>query len=152
MNRRTILASIAAMLLAVAMLAGGPRCAAVPITWCGTNCYTVDLSMLAGFPNCHPCITTSWGGGSVVWPPAGQPCYTPGTVTVECPATMLPAGTPLDWVNVCGVRLPAMTGQYAVPTACPGCPPLCVRLCLDGNGCLYIKVYPGPCTGVLPCP
>jgi hypothetical protein len=150
-GRRTLLSGLVAVLLAFAAL---PRhVAAQQVTWCNTGCYTVDLTKLAPFPNCHPCIRTSWGAGAVVWPPAGQPCYNPGVIKVECPIPVLPIGTLLDWVDVCGVRLPGVQGQYSVPTACPGCPPLCVRICVDTNGCLYIKVYPGPCpAGPLPCP
>jgi hypothetical protein len=126
--------------------------AQTPIQQCASGCYTVDLAQLTGpFPNCNLCIETVWVNGTI-WSAPQPRCYIPGDSVMECP--LVPPGTGLSNVIVCGTALPGITGQYDVQ--CPGCPqPLCVVLCLDANGCLFIKVYPGPCpppSTPLPCP
>lgn len=159
MKRRTLRSLLAIALLAiVAGFIASSRSASAqgPIFWCGVGCYTIDATQLANFPNCLLCIRTSWNNGGVVWPAPGAACsYFGGGLYKECPVPVQPVGSPLDWVEICGNILPAVDGQYTIPAnpICPGCPPLCVRLCMDAIGCLVIKIYPGPCPGpILPCP
>jgi len=153
MKRRTLLALLATLSIAIIGMFGGATNASaqIPVRQCQTRCYTVDLTRLQGLPDvCWPiCIQTQWANG-VTWPAAGVPCYPKPDIYRECPP--VPVGTPLNRIIVCGVSLPGVTGQYTVQ--CPGCPiPFCVVVCLDANGCLYIKLYQGPCPGTpLPCP
>jgi len=118
------------------------------ITACQTSSYTVDLTPLAG-RQCFPFkFYTSWNGGSVIWTSFGG-FYMSAGIFVESPPVAV--GTPLDYINVFGVSIPPVyPQQVTINTACG---PVCVRVCLDANRCLYIKVYPGPCPGpLLPCP
>ncbi len=150
MQRRTFLSRLAMLALAIVTIAlslGAATASAQPIVACGGP-YRVDLT---GLPNplCYPlAITTSWGGGAVTWPPVGFPGYPgPGIFVEPVPA---PPGMPLDFINVAGTILPPFPQQVNVPSPCG---PLCVIICRDAAGCLYIKVYKGPCVfPPLPCP
>jgi hypothetical protein len=154
MNRKTLLTLIATLSMAFITIIAGTKDASaqIPVQMCESGCYTVDLTPLRGFPpDCRPCIQTLWANG-VIWPVVDPPCYMPGDSIVECPRGVAP-GTPLQRIIVCnGISIPGITGYYTVQ--CPGCPLLCVVVCLDKRGCLYIKVYPGPCTDqiAMPCP
>jgi hypothetical protein len=152
MKRRTFLSRIAMLAFAfVVMLltfGASSNTASAQFTACGLGpTYTVDLTPLGGLA-CFPFkVKTSWGGGAVTWPPTG-PYPGPGIWPENPP--VLP-GTALDFVDVEGTLIPPFPGQTTVPTPCG---PVCVTLCKNpANGCLVIKVYPGPCPPVpLPCP
>lgn len=150
MNRRTFVSRMALLALALVTivlgLVAGSGSASAQIVACPAGTYRVDTRPL-GPGACYPLsIRTSWGGAPVIWPAA--PYGGPG-VYPEAPP--VPGGTPLNWVNVCGVVLPPAPGQYLVN--CPNGCVICVRICLDLMGCLVIKVYPGPLCGMpQPCP
>lgn len=153
MQRRTFLSKLAMMAIAIVTMAitfgaATDRATAQMVTACGSGTYTVDLSALPN-PACYPfIIKTSWGGGAIGWPPTG-PYPGPG-VYVEAPPT--PPGMPLDFISVFGVNLPPGPVPYQKTINTP-CGPVCVRVCLNAAGCLYIRVYPGPCPAApLPCP
>jgi hypothetical protein len=151
MNRRTFLAALTTLVVAMTTVMGSSRAiSAQQIFSCASGCYIVDLTNVP--TTCLPlCIYTSWGGGAVTWPLTASPCYTASGIYTECPVPPLAAGTPLDWVSVCGAPfIPGVYGQTSVN--CGSCQ-LCVVLCTNSALCPTIKVYPGPCPSApLPCP
>jgi hypothetical protein len=149
MKRRTLFALIAALSMAILGIITGSKSASAqpPIVQCPGGCYTIDLSLVQ--PDCWPCVQTVWANG-VIWPPTVPPRYHGGNIYTECPP--VPPGTPLQNIIICRQALPPVPGQYTI--ICDECPlPLCVVICTDAQGCLYIKFYPGPCPpNPLPCP
>ena len=160
MNGRTLLSSLISLLLLVAVASANPSLpssgSASPrfneqqVRWCASGCYNVEIDASL---SCTVCITTLWNG-AVTWPSPAMSCYSPGSTAVECPMPVQPFGSPLTSVTVCGMALPGLQGQYTIPAGvCPGCPALCVRLCVGFSGCLTIRVSPAPCpVAPPPCP
>jgi len=149
MQRRTFLSWLAGVMAMVAVMMGS-EVASAQITQCATGCYQVNLARLGVVsPNCFPIkVITSWNGGTVVWPSTSFIGYPGAAVYTECPT--VPVGAVLDWIEVCGTIVPAVPGQQTV--TCGNCR-ICITICLDGSGCLYIQAFPGPCPQTpLPCP
>ncbi len=149
MQRRTFLSRLMMLALAIVTIAlsCGAGTASAQIAACGGP-YRVDLT---AFPVtwCFPLpISTSWGNGTVTWPPVGFPGYPGPGVFIEAPPT--PIGMPLDFVSVAGTILAPVPQQTTVITPCG---PVCVRICVNAAACLVIRVYPGACPAApLPCP
>ncbi len=148
-QRRTFLSWLAIAIATIAIMMGS-GVASAQITQCASGCYRVDLSRLGVLsPNCFPLrVITSWNGGTVVWPSASFIGYPGAAIYTECPP--VPVGAVLDWIEVCGKVIPAVPGQQTV--RCGNCT-ICINVCLDSDGCLYIQASPGPCPQtLLPCP
>ena len=154
MHHRTVRARLtmiatALVVMIIALVASTRRAGAQPpYSACTNGTYTVDLSAFTG-PTCYPLsVSTSWASGAVVWPLTGP--YTGPGVYVEAPP--VPPGVPLQYIEVFGQHLPPGPVAYQKTINSP-CGLICVSVCLDPSGCLYVKVYPGPCPPTtLPCP